>query len=432
MPSEKFTQRFINNLPETEKLTVYFDSDLTGFGIYTKGKVKTYFVKSRAGKKQIKVTVGRASLFSLAEARVEAKAKLSLMASGIDPVAAKRQEEIATITLEDAFDKYVETRTLKPGSVVTYKKLFRLYMTDWLSKPIGSITKEMIAQRHKRVSDDNGDAPANNLMRTFRAVYNFARSLSDGAIPENPVRRLSETRQWNKVERRRSFLKSQELKPWYDAAKNIPNPIIRDYLLLILFTGLRENEGLKLKWSNVDMVDKSFTVTDTKNGRPHTLPMSTFIYGLFTNMQSAKINDCVFPGTGKEGHLVESVKQIQFVTAQTLYAFNGVTAKAELEKKATDNPKYIVIPGIKFCLHDLRRTFITIAESQDISYAALKRLLNHSDGNDVTGGYLQITTDRLREPMERISLKLTELMGIPLPKEKDSAGTEKKNSEPAT
>jgi len=43
-------------------------------------------------------------------------------------------------------------------------------------------------------------------------------------------------------------------------------------------------------------------------------------------------------------------------------------------------------------------------------YSALKRLLNHSDGNDVTGGYLQITTDRLREPMERISTKLLELM----------------------
>jgi integrase len=72
-------------------------------------------------------------------------------------------------------------------------------------------------------------------------------------------------------------------------------------------------------------------------------------------------------------------------------------------------------PGLTFMLHDLRRTFITIAESLDISYAALKRLLNHSDGNDVTGGYLQITTDRLRDPMERISTKLMELMGIPMP-----------------
>ena len=415
MPSEKFTQRFIDNLPETEKLTVYFDTSLTGFGVYTKGKVRTYFVKSRAGKKQIKITVGRASLFTLAEARVEAKAKLSQMANGIDPVAAKRQEEVAGITLKKSFEKYLETRTLKPGSVTTYQKLFRLYMTDWLDKPIASITKEMVAKRHKKISDANGDAPANNLMRTFRAVYNFARSLSDGTIPENPVRRLSETRQWNKVERRRSFLKAQELKPWYDAAKKIPNPIIRDYILLILFTGLRENEGLKLKWSNVDMTDKAFTVTDTKNGRPHTLPMSTFIYKLFENMKKLKTNDCVFPGTGKEGHLVESVKQIQFVTAQTQYAFNGVTTKVELEKKVADDPKYQVIPGIKFCLHDLRRTFVTVAESQDISYAALKRLLNHSDGNDVTGGYLQITTDRLREPMERISTKLIELMEIPLP-----------------
>ncbi len=414
MPSENFTQRFINNLPETEKLTVYFDTSLTGFGVYTKGKVKTYFVKSRAGKKQIKITVGRASLFTLAEARIEAKAKLSQMASGIDPIAAKRQDEIADITLEDAFDKYVDTKTLKPGSVLTYKKLFRLYMTDWLNKPIGSITKEMIAQRHKRVSENNGNAPANNLMRTFRAVYNFARSLSDGAMPENPVRRLSETGQWNKVGRRRTFLKTQELKPWYAAAKLIPNPIIRDYILLILFTGLRENEGLKLKWTNVDMADRSFTVTDTKNGRPHTLPMSNFIYGLFNNMKAkaVKNNDSVFPGTGKDGHLVESVKQIQFITAQTQYVFNGVSSKAELEKKLADNPEYEVIPGIKFCLHDLRRTFITIAESMDISYAVLKRLLNHSDGSDVTGGYLQITTDRLREPMERISTKLMELSGI--------------------
>jgi integrase len=75
-----------------------------------------------------------------------------------------------------------------------------------------------------------------------------------------------------------------------------------------------------------------------------------------------------------------------------------------------DIPGYQVIPGIKFCLHDLRRTFITV--SLDIPYAALKRLLNHSDGNDVTGGYLQITTDRLREPMEQISAKLLELMGM--------------------
>ena len=59
--------------------------------------------------------------------------------------------------------------------------------------------------------------------------------------------------------------------------------------------------------------------------------------------------------------------------------------------------------GITFMLHDLRRTFITIAESLDIPAYALKRLLNHKFSNDVTAGYIVPTTERLREPMQRIS-----------------------------
>ena len=58
--------------------------------------------------------------------------------------------------------------------------------------------------------------------------------------------------------------------------------------------------------------------------------------------------------------------------------------------------------GIKFRCHDLRRTFITIAESLDIPHYALKALLNHSMGNDVTGGYVVMSVDRLREPMQRV------------------------------
>lgn len=54
-------------------------------------------------------------------------------------------------------------------------------------------------------------------------------------------------------------------------------------------------------------------------------------------------------------------------------------------------------------LHDLRRTFITIAESLDISSYALKKLVNHSQSRDVTAGYIVMNVDRLREPMQKIS-----------------------------
>jgi len=58
--------------------------------------------------------------------------------------------------------------------------------------------------------------------------------------------------------------------------------------------------------------------------------------------------------------------------------------------------------GVTFCIHDLRRTFATLAESLDIPGYALKRLLNHADAGDVTSGYLVITPERLREPMQKV------------------------------
>jgi hypothetical protein len=59
----------------------------------------------------------------------------------------------------------------------------------------------------------------------------------------------------------------------------------------------------------------------------------------------------------------------------------------------------IELSGIKFTIHDPRRTFITTAESLDILAYALKRLLNHKMNNDVTSGYLIIDVEHLRKPM---------------------------------
>lgn len=60
-------------------------------------------------------------------------------------------------------------------------------------------------------------------------------------------------------------------------------------------------------------------------------------------------------------------------------------------------------------MHDLRRTFISIAESLDIPAYALKRLLNHRADTDVTGGYIVIGVERLRLPVERIAARILEL-----------------------
>jgi hypothetical protein len=68
--------------------------------------------------------------------------------------------------------------------------------------------------------------------------------------------------------------------------------------------------------------------------------------------------------------------------------------------------KVIQLSGVSFTLHDLRRTFIIIAESLDISAYALKRLVNHKMSNDVTAGYIVSDVECLRKPMEQVSAQL--------------------------
>lgn len=428
MAKLKLTQKIVDGLKGTEKLECYFDDSLTGFGVYTKGKTKTYFVQARANGKLIKSTIGKTNIFSLEDARKEAKNKLAQMSKGINPNEEKRKDSVKGMSLADATEKFLKAHELKPRSEQTYQELLKRYMSDWLKKPIGSITKEMIAQRHSAVAtgersykvtkyvdrtkdEIDGDlkknpnkkpklvkrveleetkprnATANNLMRVFRAVYNFARAISDGAIPENPVGRLSETRQWFRVDRRRTLIKPHELKPWYEEVKCLENTAARDFMLLVLFTGTRREEAVSVKWSDIDFKDKTVLFRETKNKKPHTLPLSKFLFELLEDRKNNFYeNEFVFPGPGKSGYISPPVKPMRHVINKT---------------------------GIAFCFHDLRRTFITVAESLDIPYAALKKLLNHSDGNDVTGGYLQISTERLRDPMEKISQKLVELMTDP-------------------
>jgi integrase len=155
--------------------------------------------------------------------------------------------------------------------------------------------------------------------------------------------------------------------------------------LFILFTGLRRDEAVKLTWDQVDFNSRILTIADTKNRLTHVLPMSSFLYDLLLCRRSQCTTRYVFPGDGKTGYVVEPRKAMQ---------------------------KIIVKSGVSFTLHDLRRTFITLAESLDIPAYALKRLLNHKMNNDVTAGYIVMDVERLRKPMQMIADHLMKLMGI--------------------
>jgi integrase len=375
----KLTKTTIDALPKADrgKQVDFWDTELKGFGVRVSATSKTYFVMKRVNGKLTRVTLGKHGLKTADMARKDALNALAELNKGVDVnrQKAKTRERGATVT-EILGHYFTARQELSSRTVRTYQDLFRLHLSDWMNKPIGEISKDMVAKCHLKIAGNAGKVTANNAMRTFRAVYNFANELLDDSLPINPVKRLSNTRQWFKVERRQTVITESDLPKWYDALQNLENPTIRDYLLLLLFTGARRTETASIKWDDVDMESKTFILTKTKNGKPLPLPMSDFIYGIFLDRQAMRENDFVFPGPGKSEHLVEPRKQMKKISTQT---------------------------GIKFSVHDMRRTY-TSAIDGVVGYYELKRLLNHSTrADDVTAGYVVKNMDKLREPMQRVT-----------------------------
>jgi integrase len=350
------------------------------------------------GRKSRRITIASVAEMTLERARKEAAELLIGMRKGEDPKAkrkaAREEAERNALTLRRALDSYLAARKdLRPASVRTYGIAVSLYLSPWLDKPLRDITADMVEAKHQELHEEiaakgrnEGKGAANLAFRTLRMLWNHAAE-RDPTMPRNPVNRLR--RSWYPMHARTGMVSAEDIPAFHRAVMALPNAIQRDYLLLLLFTGLRRTEAATLTWNDVDLPRKVLRVpaAKTKAGRKLDLPMSDVVYDLFVQRRALGRDRFVFPGDGKSGHVRND----------------------GLEKVAQ-------ACGVRVTAHDLRRTFITAAESCDISVMALKGLVNHASGSDVTAGYVQMSTERLRSAAQRVADELKRLCQIaPLP-----------------
>lgn len=383
MPNIRLTRRVIDEIPHPPRGQIFYrDMLLTGFGLRVGRQSKVYFAEGRVNQRNRRVTIGRADLYAPEVARKKALALLGDMVDGVDPLEEKRKLFTESITLDAAFERFFEARAnLSPITVNSYGRTARLYLKAWRKKPMAEITRQMVLKKHQDIAKAHGKVTANNAMRHFRSVYNFIAATEDN-FPPNPVQILSQARAWYPERRRQTIVSAQDLPAWWKAVVAEPD-YSRDFLLTALFTGMRRGELMKLRWENVDLQSRTLHIPITKNGDPLNLPLSEYLANLLIARRTrAKNSEYVFPGPGRYGHMVETKKFLLRVCAGS---------------------------GVKFTLHDLRRTFITIAESLDVPYYALKRLLNHRAHGDVTGGYIVVNAERLRGPVELVAKRILEL-----------------------
>jgi integrase len=385
MTTQKINKRFVDTATCAGKQQlIYWDSELKGFGLRVTPTRKTYVAQSRVDGKTVRITLGLHGPLTPEQARIEAKKRLGEMAVGININKVERDARLKGITLLDAYNEYIKSRTLTENTLKDYAKAMRLGFPDWHHKTIQNINRDLIENRFNSLSKKSL-AQANQIFRFLRALLNFAKekyTSEDGEplIPSNPCDRLTALKKWHRINRRTRYLESQQLQAWFSALDEYSlthGDTIKDYCIFILLTGCREQEAARLTWQNVDLSNSTVTFSQTKNHRIHILPCGQWLTKILTKRKEGSKGEYVFPAQNKYGHLKYHRKNIE--------ALNSLS-------------------GIEFTLHDLRRTFASIVNhqlSKSFSLYTIKRLLNHS-GNDVTSGYIQFGIDDLREPMQLI------------------------------
>ena len=331
--------------------------------------------------------------------------------------AKRTAEKSKAVTLEQAFENFKTTRTLKKHTLREYERSMNTAFLDWRGRRVIDISRDAVSKRHQKLktdalknflkkckekdhtptnneTDKRGSAQANLHMRFLRSLLNFCAGYYEDAdggplLKHNPVERLSQTKAWYRVPRRQTIIKPDQLPNWLKAVQGLENENIRDYLIFILLTGSRREEAFMLEIEQIDLKNRSYNLIDPKNREDITLPLPDYLFKVVEKrIKNLKGFKHLFPGMDRTGslnpntHLVEPKAQVKKV----------------IEKS-----------GVKFTLHDLRRLFITTADALDLSTFCVKRLVNHSMGSDVTSGYVVSDVERLRGPMQKIEDKILSL-----------------------
>ncbi|MBC3767451.1 tyrosine-type recombinase/integrase [Neptunicella marina] len=399
----RFTEQALLKLSGSDKRTRYYDSQMPGLIIdVLPSNKKTFRVykKLPGTQKPLAVTIGSFPSVTVEQARKQARKAMADIAEGMNPNDSKRHFRAASVTLQAVYKEYTHSRELKPITLRGYDQVMDCYFDDWAKKRLADLTENRIYRRHCELTK-RSPAQADLAMRMLRALFNFARAeykSSDGRtlFPYNPVAVLSEKRCWNNVARKQTRLRPSQLKPFLKVVNEMRNEAIVhrqdftatvcDFVEFMTYTGLRKTELLELEWKNVFLDDQLFCLDDTKNGHGLELPITKPLEEIFKRRTEYRVSGFVFGAENHHGRVMEPKKIIKQMNE---------------------------LADVSFTLHDLRRTFCSVAETIGVGTYTLKRLLNHKTSrSDVTAGYTVLTAEELREPANRVCKRLLEYAGI--------------------
>jgi integrase len=348
----KLTMREIERHTPEGKDQIVFDEELSGFGLRFRGSKRTWVFQYSFGggtnRVNARMTLGEYPALPPAKAREIAQDLYAKVRLGQHPAADKRVSRTAA---QNTFGRLVsgylefqkgETRLRTYVEIERYLNQHARALHGLLAT---AIDRKKIADLLDTIAKNSGAVSANRLRSALSAMFSWAmrKGLHDGI---NPVASTEKRRERT----RDRVLSDDELRLIWNALG--PNDY-GDILRLLILTGQRGGEVSGLRWKEIDFDENviALPAARTKNGEPHSIPMSGPVREILKARTPTR--DLVF-GRGTGG----------------FNSWNGSKVRLDAEIKLPD-----------WTTHDLRRTFATGLQRLGIRLEVTEAILNHVGGN---------------------------------------------------
>jgi integrase len=384
METINFTNTRLGKLENfTGKYTRYKDSGKKGLILrITPGGKKVFRLRIWNGKKkrEDRLTLGEYPEMTIKTARELIDKHQADIAHGVDAVE-KVKREREEQTLNEIFDIWLETHAkvnLKRWN--EEERRYILYIKPHFGKKqLSEITPDHLRRWKARLLQQpkqNGNGTltpslVGRALTTFSSI--FSKAASQVANPCSQVEK-------HKPQKRTVFLKPGQLEKFFSALDHAATPeILRDYLLLSLYTGARQANVLAMRWTDIDTTLKLWIIPggEMKNDEDMVVPLLDQAIKILERRKTNRRSIFVLPSPrkSKTGHFVEPKK-----------AWKLLLERAGLP--------------LGFRLHDLRRTMGSWQAITGSSTKIIGASLGHKS-EQATAHYAHLIVDPVRASMQR-------------------------------
>ncbi|EHB5917873.1 tyrosine-type recombinase/integrase [Escherichia coli] len=355
-----------------------------GAGLYIESRsgsqTKSWLYRPYLNGKQIKITLGAYPAMTLAQAREAHAEAIELVKQGIDPRYVRKTEKTNNEQMpifSELWENWLSFReTSKPigaRTLADYKGTYRRHLEQGLgSVRVCDLSRSYLFAHLSKVRQSSAEGVRKGLI-----ILNMTldHATLQGLIELNPARLLKPAMFGASMAKpRERWLSQDELQRLWKTleeatagggsvstgGKGIASSVVLSHaiantLKLIILTGVRRSEAVKMRWDQIN--GDRWTIPETKNGKSHVVTLHPLALSILKKQRIISEGTFVFESTSNQGFPITG---------------DAVTRALERLRK-----KYLAELE-PFSPHDLRRSVATgCAEYLDAPERLIERLLNH-------------------------------------------------------